>query len=67
MQLDVDVSLSVNIITFRLGLTHLSFHIDPRNFGPVTDDRLQTEYDAYIRQNLKGESFRKPFFMDLFF
>ncbi len=30
MQLDVDVSPSANIITFRLGLTHLAF--DPDTF-----------------------------------
>ncbi len=32
MQLDVDVSPPANIITFRLGLTHLTFHPDAYDF-----------------------------------
>ncbi len=31
MQLDVDVSPPANIMTFRPGLTHLTFDLDPRD------------------------------------
>ncbi len=31
MQLDVDVSPPAHIMTFRQGLTHLTFDLDPRD------------------------------------
>ncbi len=34
MQLDVDVSPSAIIMTFRSGLTHLTFDLDPSDLWP---------------------------------
>ena len=31
MQLDIDISPPANDITFRLGLTHVTFDLDPRD------------------------------------
>ncbi len=34
MQLDIDMSPRTNDITFRLGLTHLTFDLDPPDLWP---------------------------------
>ncbi len=38
MQLDVDVSPPANILTLRLGLTHVTFNLDPFDLDPFDPD-----------------------------
>ena len=59
MQLDVDVSPSVNIITFRLGLTHKTMDLDPCDFWP---DQLEFFLVDFFPVTFFGTSvLTKPF------
>ncbi len=49
MQLDVDMSSSANTITFRLGLTQLTFDPDPWRYEFWSNHR-QTECDAKTKR-----------------
>ncbi len=56
MQLDVDMSPPANIITFRSGLTHLTFDLDPPDLQDM-NYCLPSEFLSITHSGLNSDCF----------